>query len=47
MARHSRSEVLSTMKQVGVIPVFYNADFEIAKNVVTACADGGASGIGL
>ncbi len=30
------------MKQIGVIPVFYNSDFEIVKNIVTACADGGA-----
>ena len=30
------------MKQVGLILVFYNSDFEVAKNVVTACADGGA-----
>jgi len=31
------------MKKVGVIPVFYNADFVIAKNVICACADGGAN----
>ena len=30
------------MKKTGVIPVFYHADFETAKNVITACADGGA-----
>ncbi|RKY06810.1 MAG: bifunctional 4-hydroxy-2-oxoglutarate aldolase/2-dehydro-3-deoxy-phosphogluconate aldolase [Planctomycetota bacterium] len=42
MARYSRLEVLTKMKEVGLIPVFYNGDFEIAKNVVTACADGGA-----
>ena len=42
MARHSRLEVLTKMKEVGLIPVFYNGDFEIAKNVVTACVDGGA-----
>lgn len=42
MARHTRLEVLTKMKEVGLIPVFYNSDFEIAWNVVTACADGGA-----
>ena len=42
MARHTRLEVLTKMKEVGLIPVFYNSDFEIAKNIVTACADGGA-----
>ena len=43
MARYARLEVLTAMKTVGVIPVFYNGDFEIAKNVVTACANGGAT----
>ena len=42
MARYKRLETLSKMKEIGVIPVFYNADFEIAKNVVVACAEGGA-----
>ena len=42
MAKHNRLEVLTAMKQAGVIPVFYNPDFEVAKNVITACADGGA-----
>ena len=42
MARYKRLETLQTMKEVGVIPVFYNGDFEVAKSVVCACADGGA-----
>jgi 2-dehydro-3-deoxyphosphogluconate aldolase/(4S)-4-hydroxy-2-oxoglutarate aldolase len=42
MARHSRLEVLTAMKKTGLIPVFYNSDFETAKNIVAACADGGA-----
>jgi 2-dehydro-3-deoxyphosphogluconate aldolase/(4S)-4-hydroxy-2-oxoglutarate aldolase len=42
MARHSRLEVLTAMKQTGLIPVFYNSDFETAKNIISACADGGA-----
>ena len=42
MARYKRLETLIKMKEVGLIPVFYNADFEVAKNVVAACADGGA-----
>jgi 2-dehydro-3-deoxyphosphogluconate aldolase/(4S)-4-hydroxy-2-oxoglutarate aldolase len=45
MAKHSRLEVLTAMKQIGIIPVFYNGDFEVAKNVITACADGGAKAI--
>jgi 2-dehydro-3-deoxyphosphogluconate aldolase / (4S)-4-hydroxy-2-oxoglutarate aldolase len=42
MAKYSRLEVLMTMKQIGVIPVFYDGNFEVAKNVISACADGGA-----
>ncbi|MCK5564341.1 MAG: bifunctional 4-hydroxy-2-oxoglutarate aldolase/2-dehydro-3-deoxy-phosphogluconate aldolase [Planctomycetes bacterium] len=45
MARHRRSDVLATMKDVGLIPVFYNGDFETVKNIATACADGGAKAI--
>jgi len=42
MAKHTRLEVLTAMKQTGLVPVFYDADFETAKNIVNACADGGA-----
>jgi 2-dehydro-3-deoxyphosphogluconate aldolase/(4S)-4-hydroxy-2-oxoglutarate aldolase len=42
MARYKRQETLQAMKDVGVIPVFYNGDLEVARNVVCACADGGA-----
>lgn len=42
MAKHARLEVLTLMKSIGVVPVFYNGDFGTAKSVVTACADGGA-----
>ena len=42
MARFSRLETLNTMKDIGLIPVFYNPDIEAAKNIVKACAEGGA-----
>jgi 2-dehydro-3-deoxyphosphogluconate aldolase/(4S)-4-hydroxy-2-oxoglutarate aldolase len=42
MSRYKRLETLCLMKQIGVIPVFYHQDFETAKNVICACADGGA-----
>jgi len=42
MSRYKRLDVLSMMKQIGIIPVFYHADFEIARNIICACADGGA-----
>lgn len=42
MARHTRLEVLTAMKQIGLIPIFYNANFDVAKNIVNTCADSGA-----
>ena len=42
MARFSRLKVLNTMIEIGVIPVFYNKDVEVAKKIVEACAAGGA-----
>jgi 2-dehydro-3-deoxyphosphogluconate aldolase/(4S)-4-hydroxy-2-oxoglutarate aldolase len=42
MARFSRLEVLNKVMEVGVVPVFYQGDVEVAKKVVRACADGGA-----
>lgn len=41
MAKFSKIQVLSAMKQTGVVPVFYNGDLDIAKNVVKACYEGG------
>jgi len=42
MARFSRLEVLNTIINLGLVPVFYHADVETAKNVVKACTAGGA-----
>jgi len=42
MARFSRVDVLNEIIRLGIIPVFYHADFDVAKKVITACADGGA-----
>lgn len=41
MARFSKIEVLDSMKRTGMVPVFYNANIEIAKQVVKACYEGG------
>ncbi len=41
MARFSKIEVLDSMKRTGMVPVFYNANIEIAKHVVKACYEGG------
>lgn len=42
MARFSRLEVLNQMIQIGLVPVFYHSDFEIAKRIIEACVAGGA-----
>lgn len=41
MAQYTKLETLSTMKETGIVPVFYHGDVEIAKKVVKACYDGG------
>jgi 2-dehydro-3-deoxyphosphogluconate aldolase/(4S)-4-hydroxy-2-oxoglutarate aldolase len=42
MARFLRLDVLTQMIDLGVVPVFYNGDVEIAKQIVAACSRGGA-----
>jgi 2-dehydro-3-deoxyphosphogluconate aldolase/(4S)-4-hydroxy-2-oxoglutarate aldolase len=42
MARFSRLEVLNTIVETGLVPVFYHADVQVAKRVAGACAAGGA-----
>jgi 2-dehydro-3-deoxyphosphogluconate aldolase/(4S)-4-hydroxy-2-oxoglutarate aldolase len=42
MARFSRLQVLNTIVDTGLVPVFYHPDLEVAKNVAVACASGGA-----
>ncbi len=41
MAKYNKLQVLATMKETGMVPVFYHADVETAKNVLKACYDGG------
>lgn len=42
MAQFTRIEVAETMKETGLVPLFFHPDAEIAKRVVRACYDGGA-----
>lgn len=42
MARFKRLKVLIKMEEIGVVPVFYTPDAELAKGIAGACADGGA-----
>ncbi|MBO5878665.1 MAG: bifunctional 4-hydroxy-2-oxoglutarate aldolase/2-dehydro-3-deoxy-phosphogluconate aldolase [Alistipes sp.] len=41
MARFSKIEVFQAMMSTGMVPVFYNADVEISKQVIKACYEGG------
>ena len=45
MARHTRLEVLNNVHKAGVVPIFYNADFEVARSIVIACRKGGIRAI--
>lgn len=42
MAKYSRIEVASVMKETGMVPLFFHSDIEMGKKVVKACYDGGA-----
>ena len=42
MAAKDRMAVLSAMMDQSIIPVFYDPDVEVCKNVIQACANGGA-----
>ncbi|WP_341217136.1 bifunctional 4-hydroxy-2-oxoglutarate aldolase/2-dehydro-3-deoxy-phosphogluconate aldolase [uncultured Wocania sp.] len=42
MAQFTRIEVANVMKETGMIPLFFNNDIELSKQVLKACYDGGA-----
>ena len=39
--RYNKMQVLSTMQATGLVPVFYHADVDTAKQVLKACYEGG------
>lgn len=41
MAKYNKLQVIQTFIETGIVPVFYNADIEVSKNVVRACYEGG------
>lgn len=41
MAKYNKLDVLNTIRESGMVPVFYHQDVEVAKKVVKACYDGG------
>ncbi len=42
MAQFTRIEVATTMKETGLVPLFFSNDIELSKKVLKACYDGGA-----
>jgi 2-dehydro-3-deoxyphosphogluconate aldolase/(4S)-4-hydroxy-2-oxoglutarate aldolase len=42
MSKFTRFQVAQTMKQNGMVPVFFHKDIEVCKKVLKACYDGGA-----
>lgn len=42
MAKFTRIQVAQTMKDNGMVPVFFHKDIEVCKKVLKACYDGGA-----
>ena len=41
MAKYTKIQVIATMKETGMVPVFYHSDAETAKSVLKACYEGG------
>ena len=41
MAKYDKIQVLTAIKETGIVPVFYNGDIEVSKKVLKACYDGG------
>ncbi|WP_299624965.1 bifunctional 4-hydroxy-2-oxoglutarate aldolase/2-dehydro-3-deoxy-phosphogluconate aldolase [uncultured Tenacibaculum sp.] len=42
MAKYSRIEVINTMINTGLVPLFYHEDINLSKQILKACYDGGA-----
>jgi 2-dehydro-3-deoxyphosphogluconate aldolase/(4S)-4-hydroxy-2-oxoglutarate aldolase len=42
MAKYSRVEVATVMKENGMVPLFFHSDIELSKKVLKACYDGGS-----
>ena len=41
MARFSKIQVMEAIGRTGMVPVFYHADADVAKQVLKACYEGG------
>ena len=41
MAKYDKIQVLTAIRETGIVPVFYNGDLKVSKNVLKACHEGG------
>jgi hypothetical protein len=41
MAKFKKIDTIGIIRGTGIVPVFYNADVELTKQVVKACYEGG------
>ena len=41
MAKFDKLAVMAKIGETGMVPVFYNQDLDLCKNVVKACYEGG------
>ncbi|MEM9649780.1 MAG: bifunctional 4-hydroxy-2-oxoglutarate aldolase/2-dehydro-3-deoxy-phosphogluconate aldolase [Bacteroidota bacterium] len=41
MPKYSRLQVVKAMENTGLVPLFFNSDIELGKNILKACYDGG------
>tara|TARA_B100000963_G_scaffold195307_1_gene170031 strand:- start:59 stop:724 length:666 start_codon:yes stop_codon:yes gene_type:complete len=42
MSQYSRIQVINQMMESRMVPLFYHSDFQVAKNILQACYNGGA-----
>jgi len=42
MSRFSRIDVIIKIREAGIIPLFFNKDMEVCRNVIKACYEGGS-----
>ena len=42
MAQYSRIQVINKIMELRMVPLFYHSDFQVAKNILQACYNGGA-----
>jgi len=42
MPKFMKHKVINKILEIGLVPVFYNGDFDVSKKIIQACANGGA-----